>query len=117
MTTTMVREPEAESPERAQPLSRSTVFLLTQEWDWRALRDYVVLGIEREHGAFHRDAAKEFGIFSGFIRRWGADKAQSIARYAVDDCRCVWRGRPLQIGKFSKPGDEAFANIISGLIS
>jgi hypothetical protein len=92
-----------------QPDPHRAAFLTKDDeaWDWRALRDYVVAEIEARFGAFPRDAKKEFGIFDGFVRRWGAGAA-AIARHAFDHADGRWRGAPISINRFCKNADPYF---------
>lgn len=88
--------------------------LLTQEpWtDWRQLRDYVCSGIEARVGAFPRNPIKEKAIFESFFVRWG-DRAERIARYAVDVHGCWWASAPISINRFCKGSDPYFAEVIA----
>jgi hypothetical protein len=94
-------------PNRSEFLSKTD-----EEWDWRALRDYVVAGIESRFGAIPRDPKKEKGIFDSFVKRWGADAA-SIARYAFEIADGRWRGSPISITRFCKNADPHFAELIA----
>lgn len=83
------------------------------EWDWEALRDYVVDRIEFFHGAFPRDFLKEKSVFSRFHKEFGSD-AVRIARFVFEgpaaDGR--WAGAPVSINRFCKGSDDFFARPI-----
>ena len=82
------------------------------QWDWRALRDYVVAEIERQHGAWPRDEKKEYGIFSSFVKRWG-EQAGEIAVAAFSVHGGMWSGKPITINRFCKGSDPYFAKPIA----
>ena len=86
--------------------------LLSDEWGWQELRDYVVGQIESRWGARPRDPNKESGIFKGFITRWGAQNARRIAEVAFTVHGGQWRGAPISIERFCKGSDEYFAAVI-----
>ena len=58
-----------------------------------------------------RDPRKEYGIFTGFLARWGA-AAVPIARYAFDIKDGMWMGEPITVSRFCKGSDPWFANTI-----
>lgn len=84
-----------------------------ESWTWRELRDYVVSGLTQRFGPpEHTDphwAVKEAGTFKGFIRRWGPERAASIARYAIEVCDARWQGRPITTKSFCQGSDPYFA--------
>jgi hypothetical protein len=79
-----------------------------ESWGWEQLRDYVVSKIEDRFGSFPRETQKEYGIFTAFVARWGA-QASAIARYAFETCDGVWRGAPISVNRFCKRSDPYFA--------
>lgn len=81
------------------------------QWDWQALQDYVVDQIESFHGVFPRESGKEYGIFNGFLNRWGAE-APAIARYAFEVQQGYWVNAPIAIARFTKSNDPFFAQPI-----
>jgi hypothetical protein len=76
------------------------------QWSWSDLRDYVVHEIERRFGTFPRDAKKEFGIFSRFVKEHG-EQAAAIAKYAFEVCDGWWQGAPISVNRFCKGSDFA----------
>lgn len=92
--------------------SVSREYLGKAVWGWRDLRDYVVYEIQERHGAFPRDQRKEYGIFTSFVNRWGAEDAQAIARYAFEMLDGRWAGAPISIYRFCKGSDDFFARPI-----
>ena len=84
-----------------------------EDWDWEALRDYVVDRIEFFHGSFPRDFRKEKSIFSRFAKEFGSD-AVRIARFVFEgpaaDGR--WAGAPVSVNRFCKGSDDFFARPI-----
>lgn len=77
-------------------------------WGWSDLRDYVVHQIEQRTGTFHRDAKKEYGIFNGFLSRWGSN-AGIIAEAAFEVFDGRWGNEPITITRFCKGSDIYFA--------
>lgn len=86
------------------------------DWSWEELRDYVVREIEARFGAFPRDSKKEFGIFSAFKGRWGA-QAGPIAKFAFDVADGRWKGAPISVTRFAKGSDPYFSVPISERLS
>jgi MFS family permease len=76
------------------------------------LRDYVVLAISERFGNFPRNPVIEKSIFTGFVKRWGA-QAPAIARCAVEIHGCWWRNAPLSIQRFCQGNDPYFAQVIA----
>lgn len=93
--------------------SESRAFLAKSDevWGWSDLRDYVVHEIEARFGTFPRDAKKEFGIFSRFVKEHGAASA-AIARYAFEQCNGFWANAPISVNRFCKASDPFFAEPI-----
>lgn len=91
--------------------ARSVAHLLQEQWDWRALRDYVVSQTELRFGPQPRDPGKEFGVFNRFVNTWGA-RSEEIARYAYEVCDGIWMGAPITITRFTKGNDPYFAEVI-----
>jgi hypothetical protein len=85
-------------------------------WGWEALRDYVVDQIERRTGPFPRNPGKEYGIFSGFVQRWGSQQAAAIARYAFEELDGRWMSSPVSIFRFCKNSDTYFARPIAEIL-
>lgn len=83
-----------------------------EEWDWEALRDYVVRAIEQRHGPFPRNFKTEHSIFKSFVSRWGK-QAPAIARYAFEVCDGMWSNAPISINRFCKGSDQYFAAVIN----
>jgi hypothetical protein len=82
------------------------------EWSWSDLRDYVVHHIEQRSGTFARDAKKEYGIFRGFLSRWGSHSGViSEAAFEVFDGR--WGNEPVTITRWCKGSDPFFATPIA----
>lgn len=79
---------------------------------WRQVRDYVVEQVISYHGRFPRNAAKEAGIFKGFVTRWG-DNAMPIARVAFETHRGIWHNAPIRVERFSQNSDPYFASVIA----
>lgn len=93
--------------------SERRAYVAKDEWGWDDLRDYVVAEIEARFGPFPRTSAKEYGIFTAFLNRWGAERAQAIARHAFEVCDGRWAGAPISINRFCKGSDPFFAEPIS----
>lgn len=102
----------------SQEKSDSRAHLLTgdEQWGWRELRDYVVASIEERFGPFPRDQKKEYGVFNGFINRYGAD-APKIARAAFDSYNGMWQSAPVSINRFCKGSDRYFGDVILSKIN
>ena len=96
----------------SQPSMVSKAYLAKDEWDWNDLRDYVVGQIEERFGAFPRDSRKESGIFKSFLGRYGADRAQAIARFAFEIGDGRWKGAPISVNRFCKGSDPYFGDVI-----
>lgn len=86
-------------------------------WTWESMRDYVIGEMERRFGPSPRNAAKESGIFKGFINRHGAIRAEQIARAAFEIHNGMWRGAPISIGRFAQNSDPYFASVILATIN
>jgi len=84
-----------------------------EEWDWRALRDYVVRRSVEVHGPFPNNPGKEASIFRAFISRWGPERSQAIARIAFDVYGGFWRGAPIRVERFAKGSDPFFAEVLA----
>lgn len=82
-----------------------------ETWTWTELRDFVVAQIEQRHGPWPRDSKKEYGIFSSFLTRWGA-QAVPIARYAFEQLAGRWAGAPISVNRFCRGSDPFFAAVI-----
>ena len=82
------------------------------EWGWEEVRDYVVTEIEKRFGTFPRHSNKEYGIFSGFVSRWG-DQAAAIARHAFEVQDGRWKGSPISVTRFCRNSDPYFASVIA----
>jgi hypothetical protein len=93
------------------------IHILTEDdqWDWRAMRDYVHDQICRIHGDFPPTSAlQESGIFKSFVGRWPNDDfpavtGPAIARYAFEVEEGWWYGAPISYGRFAKGSDGYFA--------
>lgn len=86
--------------------------LLLEEWNWSALRDYVISEIEKRRTISQRDATKEYGIFNSFVKRWGVH-SRTIAEFAFGDCNGVWDGLVVSPTSFCKNADVWFATPIA----
>lgn len=97
----------------APPVDLHTTYVgrTDEQWDWQALRDYVVREIEARFGPAPRDARKEAGIFKSFLARWGS-AAPAIARFAFESHDGYWRGAPISVNRFCLASDEYFAAVI-----
>lgn len=84
-------------------------------WGWEELRDYVVGQIERLHGVFPREGAKEAAIFKRFVSEWGSQSA-AIARYAFEIRGGMWKGAPIKVTRFTKGSDPYFAAEIANYL-
>lgn len=115
-----VQVSETETPAVIQevkitPVAPSTgaSHLLQEQWDWQAMRDYVIQQIELRNGPQVRNPIKEKSIFGGFITRWGAEKAQKIARTAFEVHDGMWCNAPISTNRFCKASDAYFASKIA----
>jgi hypothetical protein len=83
------------------------------EWDWEALRDYVIDQIEAFHGPSPRKESHiEAAIFKRFWSVWGTT-AVDIVQYAFGpECNGIWRGAPISVNRFTKSSDPYFAQVI-----
>jgi len=100
--------PQIQSRVTVTPIASRTDLLAGEaEWTWQELRDYVVAQIEKAHGPFPRDAKKEYGIFSRFLREHGQDGIR-VARFAFEKCDGWWNGAPISINRFAKGSDPYF---------
>lgn len=77
------------------------------QWSWQELRDYVVAQIEQRFGAFPRDAKKEYGIFTRYLRDHGT-AGIAAAKYAFEFCDGWWAGAPVSVNRFCKKSDPFF---------
>lgn len=100
---------------RARP-SHQRTHLVTEQWGWQELRDYVATEIEKRHGVFPRNPVKESGIFKSFLSRWG-DQAPLIARAAFEQHDGWWKGAPISVNRFCKGSDPYFAEVIAKNLS
>ncbi len=91
--------------------SRSDMLTSEAEWTWQEIRDYVVSQIIRIHGPFPRDAKKEFGIFSRFIKTHGSDGV-AVAKAAFEIYDGWWAGAPISVNRFTKNSDPYFVTPI-----
>lgn len=92
----------------------SRVDLLTPEWDWRALRDYITSSLKAlGRPPETRPPAQVAGIYRGFISRWGPVTAERIARYAIEVERGTWRGQSIDAGRFTAGSDPHFGVVIA----
>jgi hypothetical protein len=95
------------------PSSQGRMFLASSgPWSWEALRDYVVVSIERRWGPFERNPMTEYRIFTSFLKRWGP-KAEPISRYVFEIRDGLWRGSPVTIYRWTKGSDPYFASVIA----
>lgn len=101
---------------RRPSASKTHLTSMSSTWKWDQLRDYVVDRIEKRHGPFPRDAKKEYGIFNGFVSRWGA-QAGPIAEFAFEECGGIWKGAPISVNRFCKASDPYFATEIAARLS
>lgn len=83
--------------------------LLSSDWGWGELRDYVVASIIERFGPILRNPVTEKSIFSSFINRWGADEAEAIARRAFEIHEGVWGSAPISVNRFCIASDPYFA--------
>lgn len=89
-----------------------THLIESEGWTWQQLRDYVVDAIQATRGAFPRNPVTEASIFKSFLERWG-DKAELIARQAVEVHQCWWRSAPLSVQRFCRGSDPYFAEVLA----
>ena len=90
-----------------QVSSRTDLTVDESSWGWSELRDYVVSQIERIHGAFPRDAKKEYGIFNRFMKEHGASGVL-VAKTAFEVYGGWWNGAPISINRFTRGSDPYF---------
>lgn len=96
-----------------QNLSKRHLLSDPADWDWQALRDYVVDQIISRTGNFPRKTGPETGIFKGFCSRWGG-QAGAIATYAFEGPPGGWwKGSPIRVERFAKGSDPYFASEIA----
>lgn len=124
VTTTITFGYDVEQIEQAQEIevdrivsniSRSDLTVNGSFTTWEQLRDYVCAAIESQVGAFPRNPVKEKAIFSSFMNRWD-ERAEAIARRAVEVHGCWWQNAPLSVNRFCKGSDPYFAEIIASQI-
>lgn len=88
-------------------------FLVSGDWTWRQLRDYIeVQTASRFDIRDERDAMVLSGICKAFVSRWGGKRAEEIARYAYERKGGVWMGKPVGFSRFTKNSDPYFAQVI-----
>ena len=87
--------------------SRSDLLADEADWSWQELRDYVVSQIETRFGPFPRDAKKEFGIFSRYLRDHGVEGIKA-AKAAFEVYDGWWKGAPISVTRFTKGSDPFF---------
>lgn len=88
-------------------------FLVSGDWTWRQLRDYIEVQTSSRFGMKDdRDAAVTAGICKAFVARWGGKRAEEIARYAYERKGGVWMGKPVGFSRFTKNSDPYFAEVI-----
>ena len=107
----VIQESVVVKPRAAGPSSPSRTHLLTEDWSWRELRDYVVAEVEKRQGSVDIDPVKLAAIFKGFVHR--QPNAQAIARYAFETLDGYWQNRPVDVYRFCKANDPFFARPIS----
>jgi hypothetical protein len=91
----------------------SSTHLLTSNWDWRQLRDYVITEIEKRFGVQPRlQATREASIFKSFLTRFPDGLAVRIAQFAFDVEDGWWSGAPIAVTRFCVASDEFFARPI-----
>lgn len=89
-------------------------FLVSGNWTWRELRDYIATQNEARFGMRdERDPAVVSGICKAFVARWGGKQAEEIARYAFERKGGVWMNKPVGFSRFTKNSDPYFAKQIS----
>lgn len=87
--------------------------MLSDEWGWKELRDYVDHQMQLNFGKRDsRDAVVVSGICKSFVKRWGSAQSQEIARYAFETMGGMWLGKPVDFGRFTKNSDPYFASAI-----
>jgi hypothetical protein len=129
----LVNVDELDTPELAQRVERHVIqvgmkesikvrssmgrtHLVSEQWEWEQLRDYVATQIEQRFGPFPRNPIKEASIFKSFVKRWG-DQAPIIAKAAFEHYDGWWRGAPISITRFCKGSDDWFARKILDISS
>ncbi len=96
--------------------SRSHLLASDEQWGWKELRDFVVSSIEQRFGAFPRDYKKEYGIFTSYVSRYGAD-ATKVARAAFESYDGMWASAPISINRFCRASDPYFSDVILAKIN
>jgi hypothetical protein len=115
VTRLVVGVEETVTVEVRRPTSQSMAYVAKPdiEWCWGDLRDYFVHESERRFGSCRRkQPTVEYGIFSGFISRWGS-QAPAIARYVFEIQNGLWMGDPVHLENFCRNSDRYFAQPIS----
>lgn len=87
--------------------SRTDLTVAEDSWTWQELRDYVCAQILTIHGPFPRDAKKEYGIFSRFLKQHGQDGIR-VAKAAFEFYGGWWHGAPISVNRFTKGSDPYF---------
>ena len=100
---------QKEQPRQRLIESQTHILAGNKEWGWQELRDYVVSQIEQRWGLFPRDAIKEASIFRRFIKDWGGQQAEAIARQVFEVYGGSWEGQPVHVNRFCKGSDPFFA--------
>lgn len=116
-TSQVVVESKVSVTPLVQSQPRSDMLKPVEQWGWQELRDYVVAQIIETHGPFPINSRKEFGIFSRFVKAYGAD-AGRIAQYAFGPaCNGWWRGAPVSVTRFCQGSDAFFADRILEILN
>ena len=87
-----------------------------KNWEWRDLRDYVVLECINRGVRYEGDGAKEKSMFSSFMKRWPDGRGIEIARYAFQISQGLWHGQLVSPTMFSKGFDPYFSQEIDKLL-
>jgi hypothetical protein len=95
-----------------RPSATSRTHLISGEWDWRQVRDYVLTEMEERFGPQTTDSHKLIGIFKGFSARWG-EQAGPISRYVFESCGGMWQGKRVTVTSWCKGADPYFATPIA----
>ena len=99
------------APRPVQPIIRRSD-LLTTDWGWEQLSDYLNEQIRQVTGAAPNvEAFKMKSVCMGFVRRWGPD-ARVIAEAAFGAYRGFWRSSPIGLSRFTEAQDDYFAKPI-----
>lgn len=86
----------------------------TDEWTWRELRDYVEAELQSRGGPMERSGEfRDVGIYKGFIKRWGSERARKIARAAFELYEGRWGGAPITVTRFCQGNDPFFGSVIA----